>query len=67
MIFYRIAKLKGITSGPPSECGDDDEKPKDSKRSSKNCENKDDEKYINYKGEFDKIIITIQDNRKMIK
>lgn len=47
--YYRIAKLKGITSGPPSECGDDDEKPKDSKRNSKNCENKDDEKYINYK------------------
>ena len=50
--FFRIAKLKGITSGPPSECGDDDEKPKDSKRSSKNCESKDDDKYIDYKGEF---------------
>ena len=45
-----MAKLKGITSGPPSECGD--EKPKDSKRSSKNCENKEDEKYIDYKGSF---------------
>ena len=62
ILFYRIAKLKGITSGPPSECGDDNEKPKDSKRSSKNCENKDDEKYINYKGEFSKSIITIQDS-----
>ena len=49
--FYRIAKVKGITSGPPSECGDD-EKPKDSKRSSKNCESKEDEKYIDYKGMF---------------
>ena len=49
-IIYRMAKLKGITSGPPSECGD--EKPKDSKRSSKNCENKEDEKYIDYKGSF---------------
>jgi hypothetical protein len=46
--YYRIAKLKGITSGPPSECGDD-EKPKASKRSSKDCENKDGDKYIDYK------------------
>ena len=60
ILLCRIAKLKGITSGPPSECGDDDEKPKDSKRSSKNCENKDDEKYINYKGQFSKIIITFK-------
>jgi Ca2+-binding EF-hand superfamily protein len=46
--YYRIAKLKGITSGPPSECGE--EKPKTSKRSSKLLEeNKDNDKYIDYK------------------
>ena len=55
--FFRIAKLKGITSGPPSECGDDNEKPKDSKRSSKNCESKDDDKYIDYKGEWNSIFL----------
>lgn len=47
--YYRIAKLKGITSGPPSECGDVEEKPKHSKRKSKDLENKGDEKYIDYK------------------
>ena len=48
-LIFRIAKLKGITSGPPSECGDD-EKPKQSKRSSKNCENTEGVKFIDYKG-----------------
>lgn len=48
--YYRIAKLKGITSGPPSECGEDAEDVKKSKRRSKNCESNDeDEKYIDYK------------------
>ena len=49
-LIFRIAKLKGITSGPPSECGDVEEKPKHSKRKSKDLENKGDEKYIDYKG-----------------
>ena len=48
--IFRIAKLKGITSGPPSECGEDAEDVKKSKRSSKNCESNEDEKYIDYKG-----------------
>lgn len=50
VIIFRIAKLKGITSGPPSECGEDAEDVKKSKRKSKDCENNEDEKYIDYKG-----------------
>jgi|ERR1712150_252271 len=49
--YYRMAKLKGITSGPPSICGDVEEtkeEKKKSKRASKNMENED-EKYIDYK------------------
>ena len=48
-LYFRLAKLKGITSGPPSVNGDV-EKPKGSKRSSKNCDNESSDKYIDYKG-----------------
>ena len=51
-MLFRMAKLKGITSGPPSICGDVEEtkeEKKKSKRASKNMENED-EKYIDYKG-----------------
>ena len=54
-MLFRMAKLKGITSGPPSICGDVEEtkeEKKKSKRASKNMENED-EKYIDYKGMYD--------------
>ena len=51
LFYFRLAKLKGITSGPPSINGDaETEKPKGSKRSSKNCDNESSDKYIDYKG-----------------
>jgi len=48
--IFRIAKLKGITSGPPSPSPSEAEDIKKSKRKSKDCENNEDEKYIDYKG-----------------
>ena len=47
-LILRIAKLKGITSDRPPD--PDAEKTKKSKRKSKDCENIDDGKYIDYKG-----------------
>lgn len=45
--YYKIAKLKGITTDRPPD--PDAEKTKKSKRKSKDCENIDDGKYIDYK------------------